>query len=97
MFWILIGAFMLITRVPVAARYLSIDNVNLAFALDKFDPRMHQPQPPGYPFFVLFAKIINFVVRDPEITFLVISVLVSFLCLPVIYELTSRMFEPWVG
>ena len=97
MFWILIGAFMLITRVPVAARYLSIDNVNLAFALDKFDPRMHQPQPPGYPFFVLFAKIINFVVRDPEITFLVISVLVSFLCLPVIYELASRMFEPWVG
>ena len=96
-FWILVGAFILFSRAPVAAHYLSIDNVNLAYALDKFDPRIHQPQPPGYPFFVLFAKVINFVVRDPEITFLFISVLVSFLCLPVIYQLGARMFEPWVG
>jgi len=96
-FWILLAVFILITRVPVAARYLSIDNVNLAYALDKFDPRIHQPQPPGYPFFVLFAKLLNFAIRDPEITFLVISVLVSFLCLPVIYALGARMFEPWVG
>jgi hypothetical protein len=96
-FWILLGVFILLSRVPVAAKYLSIDNVNLAYSLEKFDPRIHQPQPPGYPFFVLFAKVINFVVRDPEITFLFISVLVSFLSLVVIYELGSRMFEPWVG
>src|SRR5688572_20908891 len=96
-FWILLGVFIVLTRVPVAAKYLSIDNVNLAYALDNFDPRIHQPQPPGYPFFVLFAKIINFGTRDPETTFVMISVLVSFLCLPVIYQLGSRMFEPWVG
>ena len=96
-FWMLIGAFMLLTRVPAAARYLSIDNVNLAFSLDNFDPRLHQPQPPGYPFFVLFAKIINFVIRDPEITFLMISLFVSALCLPVIYAIGARVFEPWVG
>ena len=88
---------MLLTRVPAAARYLSIDNVNLAYSLDNFDPRLHQPQPPGYPFFVLFAKILNFVIRDPETTFLVISLLVSGLCLPVIYAIGSRLFEPWVG
>lgn len=96
-FWLIVGALVLLTRVPVAAQYLSIDNVNLAFALDRFDPRVHQPQPPGYPFFVLFAKILNFILRDPETTFLVISVLVTALCLPVIYALAARMFDEWTG
>ena len=90
-------AFLLITRVPVAAKYLSIDNVNLAYGLQNFDPVAHQPQPPGYPLFILFAKIVNVVVRDPEITFLIIAVLVSGLCLPLIYALGARMFDPWVG
>jgi hypothetical protein len=96
-FWLLISALVLLTRVPVAAQYLSIDNVNLAYAIEKFDPRVHQPQPPGYPFFVLLSKILNFVIRDPETTFLVISVLVTALCLPVIYALASRMFGEWTG
>lgn len=37
----------IVTRVPIAPSVLSLDNVNLAFAIDKFDPWMHQPQPPG--------------------------------------------------
>jgi hypothetical protein len=96
-FWILIAALLLLTRVPVAAKYLSIDNVSLAYALDNFDPRVHQPQPPGYPFFVLFAKALNLIFRDPETTFLIISVLVSALSLPALYALASRMFDPWTG
>jgi 4-amino-4-deoxy-L-arabinose transferase-like glycosyltransferase len=96
-FWLLIGVLLLITRVPAAAQYLSIDNVNLAFALDNFDPRAHQPQPPGYPFFVAFAKVFNLIFRDPETTFLVISVLVSALCLPVLYALAARMFDDWTA
>ena len=93
----MIAALLLLTRIPVASRYLSIDNVNLAYALEKFDPRVHQPQPPGYPFFVLFAKIVNLILRNPERTFLVISVLISALCLPVIYALGARMFDVWTG
>src|SRR5262245_30911756 len=97
MFWFLVLALLLVTRLPAAAQYLSIDNVNLAFALDNFDPRIHQPQPPGYPFFVLFARIINFFFHDVEKTFLAVSLLVSALCLPVLYALGKRMFDPWVG
>ncbi len=96
-FWIIVAALLLLTRIPVASQYLSIDNVNLAYALDKFDPRVHQPQPPGYPFFVLFAKIVNLILRNPETTFLVISILVSVLALPAVYALGSRMFDAWTG
>lgn len=93
----MVFAFLLLTRVPVAAEYLSIDNVNLAFALEEFNPHLHQPQPPGYPFFVLFAKIVNVLFRDAERTFVVVSVLVSALSLPVLYLLASRMFNAWAA
>jgi hypothetical protein len=96
-FWIPVVALLLLTRIPVASKYLSIDNVNLAYALDNFDPRIHQPQPPGYPFFVLLAKAVNLVFSDPETTFLVLSVFVSILALPAIYVLGARMFDAWTG
>src|SRR5499427_9306643 len=76
LFWILVFAVLLLTRIPAMASYLSIDNVNLALSLEKFDPRIHQPQPPGYPFFVVLGRIVNLVARDAERTFVAISVIV---------------------
>src|ERR1041385_2367287 len=97
MLGILLFALLLLTRLPAMADYFSIDNVNLAFALEKFDPRIHQPQPPGYPFFVLFARIVNVLFRDAERTFAVIAILVSGLCLPAAYLLGQKMFSRWAG
>ena len=96
-FWVLMLALLLLTRIPASAAYLSIDNVNLAFSLEKFDPRIHQPQPPGYPFFVGFARIVNVFFRDAERTFLAISLIVSGLCLPLAFAIGRRMFSPWAG
>ncbi len=88
---------LLLTQVVASARFLSVDNVNLAFALEYFDPLNHQPQPPGYPLFVLFARGVNFVLRNVEYTFLFISVLTSGLCLAVISALGKRMFSESSG
>ena len=96
-FWIVVFALFLLTRIPAMASYLSIDNVNLAFSLEKFDPRIHQPQPPGYPFFVFFARMVNVIFRDAERTFLVISLLVSAASLIAAYALAGRMFSRWAG
>src|SRR6266568_4214154 len=96
-FWIVVFALLLLTRIPAMAAYLSIDNVNLAFSLDKFDPRIHQPQPPGYPFFVGFARIVNLLFSDPERTFTFISLLVSGLSLVMAFLLGERMFSQWAG
>jgi hypothetical protein len=93
---ILLG-LLLLTRVPAMANYLSIDNVNLAFSLEKFDPRIHQPQPPGYPFFVLFARVVNTVFRDAERTFFAISLLVAAASLYAAFALGARMFSRWAG
>src|SRR5205809_2601527 len=65
-FAILILALLLLTRLPAMGEYFTIDNVNLALSLEKFDPRIHQPQPPGYPFFVLSARFVNTFFHNPE-------------------------------
>ena len=96
-FWIVVVALLLLTRIPAMASYLSIDNVNLALSLEKFDPGNHRPQPPGYPFFVLFGKIVNIAFRNAEHTFAVISILVSGLCLPAAFAVGKRMFSKWAG
>jgi len=96
-FWIVVFALLLLTRIPAMAAYLSIDNVNLAFSLEKFDPRIHQPQPPGYPFFVLFGRIVNVVFRDAGRTFAAISIMVSGLSLAAAFVLGKKMFSRWAG
>src|SRR6186997_404516 len=96
-FWIVVFALLLLTRIPALANYLSIDNVNLAFALERFDPRVHQPQPPGYPFFVFTARILNFVSRDAGRTFAAISVMVCAVCLPLAFILGRRLFSAAAG
>ena len=96
-FWIVLLALLLLTRIPVLTSYFGIDNVNLAFALETFDPRVHQPQPPGYPFFVAYARVINFFFHDAAPTFAVITVLGSGLSVALVFVLGSRMFSPWAG
>src|SRR5687768_9844897 len=96
-FLILIGLFFLLTRILPAVGYFSIDNVNLALAVENFDPRIHQPQPPGYPLFVMFSRLMNLLVGDVHITFLIISILVCGLCLPLLFGLTRRIFSLWVA
>src|SRR5205809_8129736 len=96
-FAILILALLLLTRLSSMAEYFTIDNVNLAFSLEKFDPRIHQPQPPGYPFFVGSARLVDSVFRDAGRTFLILSILISGLCLPLAYSLGTRMFSRSAG
>jgi hypothetical protein len=95
--WIILFALLLLTRIPAMASYFSIDNVNLAFSLEKFDPRIHQPQPPGYPFFVFFARMVNVILRDAERTFFAVSLLVSGASLCAAFALGGRMFSRRAG
>ena len=51
---VVFGGLVLASRLPLAPGQLfSFDDVNFAYAIGDFDPRVSRPQPPGYPIFVL--------------------------------------------
>src|SRR5262245_40522442 len=92
-FWVVVFALLVLTRVPALPAYFGVDNVNLALSLEKFDPRIHQPQPPGYPFFVALARAVNFFFHDAAKRFLIISVSIRGLCLFMADLLGTCMFS----
>ena len=54
------GLLILLTRLPLAPGQLFIfDDVNLSYAMGHYDIRISQPQPPGYPLFVLEMRILH--------------------------------------
>jgi hypothetical protein len=95
--WVVLLLLLLVTRIPLMAEYFSIDNVNLAFSLEKFNPGIHQPQPPGYPLFVAFAKLLHLFLNNAWRTFAAISILASALSLWLAFLIGNRMFSPWAG
>ncbi|MBI4473000.1 MAG: DUF2723 domain-containing protein [Acidobacteria bacterium] len=94
---LLVLTAVLLTRFSWTPTFLWTDNVNLAYALETFDPRLHQPQPPGYPLFVVFARLVHFFVPSVEVTFWIISVVVTIGAACVLYWLANRMFSQWVA
>jgi 4-amino-4-deoxy-L-arabinose transferase-like glycosyltransferase len=94
---LLILTAVLLTRFSWAPSYLSTDTVNLAYALESFDPVRHQPQPPGYPFFVAFARLVHWFSPTAEVTFWIVSVLLTFLAASATYSVALRMFGGWAA
>jgi hypothetical protein len=88
-----------VTRIPVAPARLSVEAVNLAFAIDELNPVRQQPHAPGFPFFVTAGRILAFFI--PHLTeraywyFLAISILITAACLVLTFKLASQMYSGW--
>jgi hypothetical protein len=65
--WAIVTVVLLWSRLADRPHYLFyFDNANFALSIDRFDPRLHQPQPPGYPVFVALLKALHMFVHDPN-------------------------------
>src|SRR5258706_12849937 len=90
--WLLIIA-VVVTRFLFRSHYLyDVDSVNYALALDRFDPVVHQPHPPGYFLYVYLGRLARFFVHDANLALVTLSIAASCVAVVLIYSLADSWF-----
>jgi hypothetical protein len=94
----ILGIATLLSRWPFQASLLSNhDAVNYALALDHFDMHLHQPQPPGYPLYVLLGRAFNLIWHDHLSALVWLSTVFGGLAVVAVYLVGREMFGRRVG
>jgi hypothetical protein len=92
------GLGTVLSRWPFQVKLLdNFDAVNYALALDHFDMRLHQPQPPGYPLYILLGRAFNLVFHDHLAALVWLSTILSGLGVVAIYLVGREMFGRRAG
>ena len=82
-----------ITRFLFRSRYLyDIDSVNFALALNRFDPSVHQPHPPGYYLYVYLGRLAQLIFPDANTALVAVSILASCAAAGLIFALADSWF-----
>ncbi len=69
-----------------------VDSVNFALGMARFDPRVHQPHPPGYFLYVWLGRLLNLPLHNANLALVLLSILASCGTVIVIYLLASEWF-----
>lgn len=86
-------AFALLTRVPFLTDNLwAHDSVLYARAIERFDPAAHQPQPPGYLWYVLLVRAVAAVVGDANRAMTIVSAVAAAAAVALLYVVAARMY-----
>jgi len=83
-----------VTRFVFRSHYLyDLDSVNFALGMGRFDPRVHQPHPPGYFLYICLGRCLNVFFHDANLALVVLSILASCGVVILIYYLTLDWFD----
>jgi hypothetical protein len=92
---VLLTGAVAITRFVFRSHYLyDLDSVNFALAMQRFDPRVHQPHPPGYFLYICAGRLLNIAFHDANLALVVLSILASCGVAVVVYKMTLDWFGP---
>lgn len=90
--------FVVATRWPLAPKYLYyFDSANFALSLENFNPALHQPQPPGYPLYVLLIRAIHLFVGPAEKVLLISGIVAAFAAIVLIFFFARDLFGRTAG
>jgi hypothetical protein len=90
--------FVVATRWPLAPKYLYyFDSANFALSLENFNPALHQPQPPGYPLYVLLIRFIHVFVGPAEKVLLISGLVAAFAAIVLIFFFARDLFGHTAG
>lgn len=83
-----------VTRFAFRSHYLyDIDSVNFALAIHRFDPRVHQPHPPGYFLYICMGRALNSIFHNTNLALVVLSILAGCGTVTMIYRLALDWFD----
>jgi hypothetical protein len=92
---VLLTGAVALTRFVFRSHYLyDLDSVNFALGMQRFDPRVHQPHPPGYFLYICAGRLLDFTFHDANLALVVLSILASCALVIVIYRTTLDWFGP---
>ena len=84
-----------LSRYLCRSHYLyDLDSVNFALGIQRFDPVVHQPHPPGYFLYVYLARAVNLLFQDANASLVALSIAASCGAVVVIYLLALQWFGP---
>jgi Dolichyl-phosphate-mannose-protein mannosyltransferase len=95
--WLVIGLFVLTlaTRWPLRVSSLEeFDSANYALAVREFNLAKHQPQPPGYLFFIWAARVAHLWIPDPVHALTAVQAISGALAILLYYGLLRRCMPP---
>jgi hypothetical protein len=73
------------------------DSLLFVRAVDHFNATIHQPQPPGYLFYVSSARLLDLLIGDPHRALVWVSVLASAAAVAALYLLVSLLYDSLTG
>jgi hypothetical protein len=92
-----LGLFVATLALYLATRSISLDDYdsfNFARAIDRFDLRLNQPQPPGYPVYVFLARLFDLLVHDHQAALLLLSAVAGAVTVLAFYGLALDLGAP---
>jgi hypothetical protein len=90
---LLLASSVALTRFLFRSHYFyDLDSVNFGLGMGRFDPRVHQPHPPGYFLYVYLGRALNLLIHNANLALVLLSILASCGCAVVIYSLALRWF-----
>jgi hypothetical protein len=88
----------ILSRIPYRARMLyNWDAVQFALALQEYDVAKHQPHPPGYALYVVLGRLLNGLLGDPNLSYVVLAILASGATTFVVYFLARALYDRLVA
>lgn len=99
--WSVAGVLVVMTlasRLPFATEHLwAHDSVLYARAITDFDPASHQPQAPGYLYYVALLRAISVLTGDPNRAMTLVSALAAAAAVVLLYGFATRLYDEATG
>ena len=94
----LLAGLAVLTRLPFTSKILfSMDSVQFALGMDRFDVSLHQPHPPGYFLYVMAGRLARLIFHDANTALVGVSIVAGALTVALVYLLGREVFDEAAG